>query len=56
VLSVSIEIRREAISVLFREDGLKPRMGLMRGRAVGSETDADGCEVALVGVRWDDAG
>jgi hypothetical protein len=27
-----MEVRREAISTLLRDEGLKPRMGLMRGR------------------------
>ena len=42
-------MRREAISTLLRDEGLKPRMGLMRGRPVALSVAGRGvcgCEAA----------
>lgn len=48
VFSASSEVRRRAISVLLREDGLKPRMGLINGRdAVLSKDLADNGSAGL---------
>jgi hypothetical protein len=50
VLSGSIEMRREVISTLLRVEGLKPRMGLMRGRpGAVSVTGRDVCGGAATG-------
>ena len=47
VLSGSIEVRRAVISTLLRVEGLKPRMGLMRGRPGAlSATGRDVCGCA----------
>jgi hypothetical protein len=53
VLSGSLDIRLEAISTLLREDGLKPRIGLMRGRGCElSVEDRDDFGCAGLGGVW----